>query len=117
VEHPPRTEPAAAFLTAYHPETVDAVKQAVAAHPVVVVGMGWNPFVKRARRDLDRAGVAYHYLGFGNYLSMWRPRLAVKLWTGWPTFPQVFVRGTFIGGADETRAALADGSLRALLDA
>ena len=37
---------------------------------------------------------------------------AIKLWSGWPTFPQVFVDGTLIGGEDLTKAALADGSLK-----
>jgi glutaredoxin-related protein len=37
------------------------------------------------------------------------------MWSGWPTFPQVYIRGTLIGGADDTRKALDDGSLRKLL--
>ena len=53
----------------------------------------------------------------GNYASKWRERLAIKMWTGWPTFPQVFVRGTFVGGRDLTTAMLKDGTLRAMLDA
>ena len=79
---------------------------------VVVVGMAWNPHVKRARRALDAAGVADAYVEYGSYASGWHDRLAIKLWSGWPTFPQVFVDGVLIGGADETASALADGSLR-----
>jgi glutaredoxin-related protein len=37
------------------------------------------------------------------------------MWSGFPTFPQVFVRGTLIGGFTDTRKALEDGSLRKLL--
>jgi len=69
------------------------------------------------RKALDEAGIRYEYLELGNYLGRWRERLAVKLWTGWPTFPQVFVHGTFVGGNDLTRAAIADGTFRRLLDA
>ena len=79
--------------------------------------MAQNPHVKRARRALEAAGVEFHYLEYGSYLTGWRRRLAIKMWSGWPTFPQVFVRGTLIGGANGARAALADGSLRALLTA
>jgi monothiol glutaredoxin len=67
------------------------------------------------RQALDAAGVAYKYLEYGSYFSKWRERLAIKLWSGWPTFPQVFVRGTLVGGEDLTKQALADGSLKALL--
>jgi glutaredoxin-related protein len=54
-------------------------------------------------------------MGYGSYLSMWRPRSALKMWTGWPTFPMVFVRGTLVGGAAEVEKLLASGELRTLL--
>ena len=87
------------------------VTDAVAANAVVVVGMAQNPHVKNVRRALDDAKVPFTYLEFGSYFSSWRERLAIKLWSGWPTFPQVFVRGELIGGEDLTKAAIADGSL------
>jgi len=101
------------FLSRYHRATVDEVAAAVAAHRVVVVGMAQNPFVRKARKVLDRAGVSYTYLEYGSYFSMWKPRLAVKLWSGWPTFPQVFVDGVLIGGCAEAEAALRSGRLAA----
>jgi glutaredoxin-related protein len=95
----------------FHPDAIAEVSAAIREHPVVVVGMGWNPHVKRARKALEAAGVEHHYLEYGNYSSQWRLRLAIKLWAGWPTFPQVFVNGELLGGADETEAALAEGAL------
>ena len=77
------------------------VQAAVAANKVVVVGMGWNPFPRKARQWLDAAGVPYAYLGYGNYASQWRKRLPLKLWTGWTTFPMIFVDGQFIGGYND----------------
>jgi glutaredoxin-related protein len=79
---------------------------------VVVVGMAQNPHVRNVRKALGAAGVEYRYLEYGSYLSRWRERLAIKLWSGWPTFPQVFVRGVLLGGEDLTVAAIADGTLR-----
>jgi glutaredoxin-related protein len=111
------SDAAAAKMSTYKADVVAQVKAAVAAHPVVVVGMAWNTSVRRARRALDAAGVAHEYVEIGNYLGRWRDRLAIKLWSGWPTFPQVFVHGTLIGGHDLTVAALEDGSLRRRLAA
>lgn len=91
--------------------------QAVASDDVVVVGMRQNPFPKKVRKALDEAGVKYTYLEYGSYLSMWKQRLAIKMWSGWPTFPQVFVKGELIGGDALTKAALADGSLKKMLEA
>ena len=96
-------------------DIVREVQAAVAAHPVVVVGMGMNPFPKKARRLLDAAGVAYHYMEYGNYLNTWRERNALKMWTGWPTFPMVFVKGTLVGGADDVQKLMASGELRSML--
>jgi glutaredoxin-related protein len=93
------------------------VKEAVAANDVVVVGMAQNPFPKKARRALDRAGVKYAYLGYGSYLSEWRPRSALKMWTGWQTFPMVFVKGVLVGGSSELNRLIASGELQALLEA
>jgi len=74
------------------------VQAAVATNAVVVVGMAWNPFPRKARKWLDAAGVPYAYIEYGSYASQWRKRLPLKLWTGWTTFPMVFVDGQFVGG-------------------
>ena len=108
---------AAEKIRSFQSDVVREVRDAVARDPVVVVGMAQNPHVRRVRRALDAAGVTYTYLEYGSYFSAWRKRLAIKLWTGWPTFPQVFVGGMLIGGEDLTIAAIADGTLRAELGA
>jgi glutaredoxin-related protein len=104
--------PAAEKLQTFHADVVAEVASAVEQHAVVVVGMAQNPHVKNVRKALTEAGITFEYLEYGSYLSEWKKRLAIKLWSGWPTFPQVFVRGTLIGGEELTKAALADGTLQ-----
>ena len=104
-----------AYVANNRQRLVREVQAAVAAHAVVVVGMGMNPMPKRARKALDAAGVAYHYLEYGNYFNTWRDRNALKLWTGWPTFPMVFVRGVLVGGATDVEKLIASGELKKLL--
>lgn len=97
-----RVAPAAlANTTRLHPDVVAEVEAAVSKNHVVVVGMSQNPVVKKARKLLDAKGTPYTYLEYGSYLSGWKPRLAIKLWAGFPTFPMVFVDGVLIGGAAE----------------
>ena len=96
-------------------DIVQAVQQAVAAHAVVVVGMAQNPHPRRARRALDAAGIAHHDLDYGNYFGGWRRRNALKMWTGWPTLPMVFVRGTLVGGADDLIRLIDSGELKRML--
>jgi glutaredoxin-related protein len=102
---------ALAAMAAYHRATIEEVATAIDAHRVVVVGMAQNPYVKKVRRLLDTQGITFHYLEYGSYLSMWKPRLAIKMWSGWPTFPHVFVDGVLIGGCAETEAAVSSGQL------
>ena len=94
---------------------VDEVKTAVAGNAVVVVGMKQNPFPAKARKALDAIGQPYKYLGYGSYLSVWKPRSALKMWTGWPTFPMVFVKGVLVGGSGELQALIDSGELKAML--
>lgn len=94
---------------------VDEVRNAVARNPVVVVGMRQNPFPAKARKALDAIGQPFHYLEYGSYFAMWKPRSALKMWTGWPTFPMVFVKGVLVGGASELQALIDSGELKSML--
>jgi monothiol glutaredoxin len=96
----------------YHADIVREVEAAVAAHDVVVVGMKQNPWPRKARKALDAAGLPYKYLEYGSYLKDWRRRSALKFWTGWPTFPMVFVKGVLVGGANDLRRLIESGALK-----
>ena len=95
-----------------HRDIVEEVQAAIAANRIVVVGMAQNPHAKRACKALDAVGIGYKYLQYGNYLSGWRRRNALKMWTGWPTFPMVFISGVLVGGATDLQRLLASGELK-----
>jgi glutaredoxin-related protein len=99
----------------HYEQTLREVQDAVVQHPVVVVGMAQNPFCRKARKALDAAGIAHHDLDYGSYFSEWRRRTALKMWTGWPTLPMVFVKGVLVGGANDLQALIDSGELRKLL--
>ena len=103
-------------IATLHLDIIDEVRAAIAANPVVVVGMAQNPMPKKARKALDAAGIAHQYLEYGSYLNTWRRRNALKMWTGWPTFPMVFVKGVLVGGADDVAKLIASGELKKMLD-
>ena len=98
-----------------HMDIVREVQDAVAANDVVVVGMAQNPAPKQARKALDAAGIPYKYLEYGSYFGPWRRRNALKMWTGWPSFPMIFVRGILIGGASDLDKLINTGEIRAML--
>jgi glutaredoxin-related protein len=96
-------------------DIVREVQAAIASHQVVVVGMAQNPHPRRARKALDAAGVPYKYLEYGSYFSDWRRRTALKMWTGWPTFPMVFVNGVLVGGASDLERLIDSGEMKRML--
>lgn len=100
----------------HHDEHLDEVIAAVQSDDVVVVGMAQNPFPRRARKLLDARGTPYRYLEYGSYLSGWRPRTTLKMWSGWPTFPMVFVKGALVGGYGELKKLADSGALDTLLE-
>jgi glutaredoxin-related protein len=102
-------------IAANHADLVREVQAAVAANDVVVVGMKQNPAPKQARKALDAAGIPYKYLEYGSYFGPWQRRNALKMWTGWPTFPMVFVKGVFVGGAADLDKLIASGELKTML--
>jgi len=100
-----------------HADIVQEVQNAVAKNDIVVVGMAQNPMPKKARKILDGEKLGYKYLEYGSYLRDWRRRNALKMWTGWPTFPMIFVKGVLVGGANDLQQLVASGELKKLLDA
>ena len=101
------------------PEGVAVVTEIAAAmkkDALVVVGMKQNPECSKVLEALKAAGfTSYTYLEYGSYFSMYSERLAIKKFSGWTLFPQVFVKGQLIGGLDLTKAAIASGELATLL--
>jgi glutaredoxin-related protein len=98
-----------------HADTLQEVSAAIADNPVVVVGMAQNPYCKKVRKQLDNAGIAFKYLEYGSYTKQWQRRLVLKMWSGWPSFPMVFVKGQLVGGNQDVQALLESGQFQMLL--
>jgi monothiol glutaredoxin len=96
-------------------ETIREVKKSAESSPLLVVGMAQNPFCKKVRKNLNRANIDYNYLEYGSYFKEWQRRLVLKMWSGWPTFPMVFVNGKLVGGNQEVDVLLASGELKKML--
>jgi glutaredoxin-related protein len=97
---------AKATIESFHTGIVRDVEAAIKSHEWVIIGMKQNPVVRSARRVMDEKKIKFHYIEYGSYVSMWKERLAIKMWSGWPTFPQVFHKGRLVGGASDLKAYL-----------
>jgi monothiol glutaredoxin len=61
---------------------------------------------------LDYLGVAYKGI---NVLESGELREGIKAYTQWPTIPQLYVKGEFVGGCDIVREMFQAGELQSLL--
>ena len=61
---------------------------------------------------LDHLGVSYKGL---NVLDSEELRNGIKSYSNWPTIPQLYVKGEFVGGCDIVREMFQAGELQSLL--
>jgi monothiol glutaredoxin len=61
---------------------------------------------------LDNLGVVYKGL---NVLENDELRQGIKTYSNWPTIPQLYVKGEFVGGCDIIREMFQSGELQSLL--
>ncbi len=96
----------------------DFIRQAVSENPVVLFMKG-EPDQPRCGfsavvvQILDHLGV--EYVGV-DVLQSEPLREGIKSFSDWPTIPQLYVKGEFVGGADIVREMFSTGELKPFLE-
>eukprot|EP01033_Poteriospumella_lacustris_P006303 gene6304-4525_t len=98
-------------------EVVKLVEKQVKEHPVMLYmkGTPQQPqcgFSLQAVRILNAVGVDFSSVNVLEYPAI---REGVKLYSEWPTLPQLYVAGEFVGGCDIMTSMYNDGQLQTLL--
>ena len=99
-------------------ELSDRIKQVIEDEPVAIFMKGTPSFVMcgnsdRAQSALRDAGAPVTAV---NILPDPAIRQELQEISGWPTIPQVFVKGELVGGADITQELAESGELERLLE-
>jgi monothiol glutaredoxin len=99
-------------------ELRESIQQVIEHEPVALFMKGTPQFVmcgnsERALRALREAGAPVTAV---DILPDPRIRQELSALSGWPTIPQVFVRGELIGGADIVEELAASGELERTLE-
>jgi len=95
----------------------DFIAKTIADHPVVLFmkGVPDQPqcgFSAMTVQILDHLGV--EFVGV-NVLQSDDLRQGIKSFSDWPTIPQLYVKGEFVGGCDIVREMFQAGELKTLL--
>jgi monothiol glutaredoxin len=98
-------------------DALETIRGAVAGHDVVLFmkGTADRPqcgFSNMVVQILDHLGVDYFAV---NVLADENVRQGVKEFANWPTIPQLYVKGEFVGGCDIVREMFQTGELKTLL--
>ncbi len=93
------------------------IKKDVEENPILLYVKGTREmpmcgFSKATMDVFDQMGVPYRTV---DVLSDPEIREGIKQYTEWPTIPQVFIRGEFVGGCDIVREMFASGELQKLV--
>ncbi len=96
----------------------DRIKQQVTGHPVVLYmkGTPQSPqcgFSANALQILNACGISEVFTV--NVLEEPEIRQGIKEYANWPTIPQLYVKGEFVGGSDIMREMHQSGELQKLL--
>ena len=101
------------------PAIHDRISKLVADHPVLLFMKGTPLFPQcgfssRAIAMLDRLGIEYDTV---DVLQDMEIRQGIKEFSDWPTIPQLYVKGEFVGGSDIMTEMYQSGELQALIAA
>ena len=94
------------------------IDEIVKSNPVVLFMKGTTLFPQcgfssRAVAILDRLGVEFETV---DVLADQDIRQGIKAYSEWPTIPQLYVRGEFVGGSDIMMEMFESGELKQLLE-
>ena len=97
----------------------DTIREQVTTHPVVLYMKGTPQmpqcgFSALAVQVLNACGV--HEFASVNVLADAEVRQGIKEYANWPTIPQLYVNGEFVGGSDIIREMYQSGELQKLLE-
>ena len=94
--------------------TIERIKQNITDHPVVLFMKGTPVFPQcgfsaAVVQILTHMGVKFKGIDVLNDPSI---RQGIKDFSNWPTIPQLYVKGEFVGGCDIIREMFETGELR-----
>jgi monothiol glutaredoxin len=95
----------------------DWIRKQIAANDVVLFMKGNKGFPQcgfssQINQILDHLGVYFKDI---NVLEDMSVREGIKTFTNWPTIPQLYIKGEFVGGCDIVREMFQAGELQELL--
>ena len=99
-------------------DVVERIRKELGSAPVVLFMKGAPDFPQcgfsaQTSGALRKLGAKYHTVNIFDDAEM---REALKQYSNWPTYPQLFINGELVGGCDIAMEMYRNGELRSLLE-
>ncbi|HKC17358.1 MAG TPA: Grx4 family monothiol glutaredoxin [Steroidobacteraceae bacterium] len=99
-------------------DVVERIRKELGSAPVVLFMKGTPDFPQcgfsaQTSGALRKLGAKYHTVNIFDDAEM---REALKQYSNWPTYPQLFINGELVGGCDIAMEMYRNGELRSLLE-
>ena len=99
-------------------DVIERIQEQLKSNPVVLYMKGTPDFPQcgfsaAAVRTLEACGASFGYV---NIFEDPELRDALKRYSNWPTYPQLYVNGELVGGSDIITEMFQKGELKTLLD-
>ncbi len=100
-------------------DVIERIKDQLSSHPVVLYMKGTPDFPQcgfsaQTVQVIKDCGVQFMYM---NIFEDQEVREALKEYSNWPTYPQLYINGELIGGCDIVMDLYSKGELKTLLEA
>jgi monothiol glutaredoxin len=97
----------------------DKIKDQIENNPVMLYMKGTPDFPQcgfsgQIVQVLDAAGAKYAYFNIFEDMEL---REALKAYSNWPTYPQLYIGGDLVGGCDIVTDLFQKGELKAMIEA
>ncbi|KAG0349032.1 hypothetical protein BG004_002560 [Podila humilis] len=92
------------------------IRQSIAENPVMIFSKSYCPYCLRVKDLFDDMQVKYKALELDEHELGDEIQQSLKAFSGQSTVPNVYVKGSHVGGSDATHAAQTSGRLQELLD-
>ena len=99
-------------------DVLERIKNQVEAHPLIIYMKGTPQlpqcgFSSKTAEALKSLEIEF---AFVNVLADPEIRDGIKSYANWPTIPQLYIKGEFVGGADIVREMYQQGELQKLIN-
>jgi glutaredoxin-related protein len=87
-------------------DLLTSISVSVEKNTCVVITIENGPYTRQILEILKENGIEVQLIEIGTPFTKIKEREMVKIWSGWDSFPQIYLNGFLLGGYEELKLSL-----------